>query len=101
MDLVHMLPPGEKGARPRARPRSNDPVPKPNPCAQIYSIVKDPIQQDMTNDITKTDLGDLDTIFLVSYAVGMFFMGYFADRSNLRVFLGLCMIGAGIQSSTY
>ena len=64
--------------------------------AQIYSIVKDPIQQDMTNDITKTDLGELDTIFLVSYAVGMFFMGYFADRSNIRVFLGMCMIGAGI-----
>eukprot|EP01046_Picozoa_sp_COSAG06_P116296 COSAG06_NODE_63279_length_262_cov_2.392638_1_plen_34_part_10 len=26
----------------------------------------------------------------------MFFMGYIADRSNIRVFLGLCMIGSGI-----
>eukprot|EP01051_Picozoa_sp_SAG22_P026792 SAG22_NODE_8640_length_640_cov_0.744917_1_plen_160_part_10 len=26
----------------------------------------------------------------------MFFMGYIADRSNIRIFLGLCMIGSGI-----
>ena len=65
-------------------------------CAQIYSIVKDPIEQDLNNSLTKDDLGDLDTVFLISYALGMFFMGYLADRSNIRVFLGLCMIGAGI-----
>ena len=64
--------------------------------AQIYSIVKAPIEQDLNNDLTKDLLGDLDTVFLISYAVGMFFMGYIADRSNIRVFLGLCMIGSGI-----
>ncbi len=63
---------------------------------QIYSIVKDPIEQDLNNELTKDDLGDLDTVFLISYAVGMFFMGYIADRSNIRIFLGLCMIGSGI-----
>lgn len=35
-------------------------------------------------------------MFLISYALGMFFMGYIADRTNIRIFLGLCMIGSGI-----
>ena len=35
-------------------------------------------------------------MFNVAYAIGMFFMGHIADRTNIRLFLGMCMCGAGI-----
>ncbi|EDQ92550.1 uncharacterized protein MONBRDRAFT_17222 [Monosiga brevicollis MX1] len=44
----------------------------------------------------KALLGLLDTTFLFAYAVGMFFSGSVADRSNLRIFLSGSMITIGI-----
>ena len=41
-------------------------------------------------------LGALDTTFLVAYAVGLFIAGPLGDRVNLRLFLGLGMIGSGV-----
>jgi sugar phosphate permease len=41
----------------------------------------------------KATLGLLDTSFLFAYAVGMFFSGSVADRSNLRTYLTFSMLG--------
>ena len=41
-------------------------------------------------------LGTLDTVFLVAYAVGMFVAGPLGDRVNIRLFLGIGMIGSGV-----
>ena len=41
-------------------------------------------------------LGALDTTFLVAYAVGMFIAGPLGDRVNIRLFLGVGMIGSGV-----
>ena len=41
-------------------------------------------------------LGALDTTFLVAYAIGLFIAGPLGDRLNLRLFLGLGMIGSGV-----
>jgi len=43
-----------------------------------------------------TYLGTLDTVFLVAYAVGMFVAGPLGDRVNIRLFLGVGMIGSGL-----
>lgn len=61
---------------------------------KVYSIVKQPLI--MTQVITKDQSGDLYSIFLVSYALGMLMMGYLADRSNLRYFLSIMMVGSGL-----
>ena len=41
-------------------------------------------------------LGTLDTTFLVAYAIGLFIAGPLGDRLNLRLFLGLGMVGSGV-----
>ena len=40
-------------------------------------------------------LGALDAVFLVAYAVGLFVAGPLGDRLNLRLFLGIGMLGSG------
>ena len=44
----------------------------------------------------KTLLGTLDTIFLTFYAICLFFAGHIGDRSNLRVFLPLGLLGSAL-----
>ncbi|KAM4703946.1 glucose-6-phosphate exchanger SLC37A2 [Rhinophrynus dorsalis] len=44
-------------------------------------------------------LGALDTAFLVSYAIGMFFSGIFGERLPLRYYLSCGMILSGIFTS--
>ncbi|KAJ7982513.1 Glycerol-3-phosphate transporter [Quillaja saponaria] len=46
-------------------------------------------------------LGDLDVAFLSAYAIGMFFSGHFGDRTNLRIFLTIGMVGTGLFTSLY
>ncbi|KAL6054543.1 glucose-6-phosphate exchanger SLC37A2-like isoform X7, variant 2 [Balamuthia mandrillaris] len=46
-------------------------------------------------------LGSLDTAFLASYAVGMFFSGHLGDRVNLRYFLSAGMILTGICTTLF
>lgn len=41
-------------------------------------------------------LGELDLAFLSSYAIGMFFSGHFADKTDLRVFLAIGMLLSGV-----
>lgn len=41
-------------------------------------------------------LGQVDLAFLSAYAVGMFFAGHLGDRTDLRLFLSIGMIGSGI-----
>ena len=41
-------------------------------------------------------LGNVDSAFLLTYAVGMFFAGRIADAANLRVFLTIGMMGTGV-----
>ena len=43
----------------------------------------------------KTLLGLIDTTFLTSYACSMFFLGFVAERCNLRYFLTISMIVVG------
>ncbi|KAD5961308.1 hypothetical protein E3N88_12781 [Mikania micrantha] len=46
-------------------------------------------------------LGDLDLAFLFVYAVGMFFSGHIGDRTNLRLFLTIGMVGTGLFTSFF
>ena len=46
-------------------------------------------------------LGFLDTSFLTSYAVFMFFSGYVAERVNLRYFLSAGMILSGLFTALF
>lgn len=62
----------------------------------VYGIVAHPIAQDLNFKLTTQELATLYTMFNVAYAIGMFFMGHIADRTNIRLFLGMCMCGAGI-----
>ncbi|KAE8710659.1 putative glycerol-3-phosphate transporter 4 [Hibiscus syriacus] len=48
-----------------------------------------------------TLLGQLDVAFLAVYAFGMFFSGHIGDRTNLRVFLTVGMVGTGLFSSLF
>jgi sugar phosphate permease len=41
-------------------------------------------------------LGQVDLAFLAAYAAGMFFAGHMGDRTDLRVFLSVGMLGSGI-----
>jgi sugar phosphate permease len=41
-------------------------------------------------------LGQVDLAFLAAYAAGMFFAGHLGDRTDLRVFLSVGMLGSGI-----
>jgi len=41
-------------------------------------------------------LGLLDTTYLITYAISMFFAGFIAERCNLRYFLTISMIVVGI-----
>lgn len=45
----------------------------------------------------KTRLGAVDYAELFSYAVAMFFSGFVADRVNLRYFLTVGLLGAGLN----
>jgi OPA family glycerol-3-phosphate transporter-like MFS transporter 1/2 len=46
-------------------------------------------------------LGELDVAFLAFYAVGMYFSGHFGDRTNLRIFLTVGMVGTGLFTSLF
>eukprot|EP01048_Picozoa_sp_COSAG05_P019657 COSAG05_NODE_3139_length_2292_cov_1.995440_2_plen_124_part_00 len=63
---------------------------------QVYGVVAKPISQDLHFELTTKDLAWIYTFFNIAYAIGMFFMGHIADRTNIRLFLGMCMIGAGV-----
>uniref|UniRef100_H2YK13 Sugar phosphate exchanger 3 n=1 Tax=Ciona savignyi TaxID=51511 RepID=H2YK13_CIOSA len=45
--------------------------------------------------------GDLDSAFLLTYAIGMFFSGMIAERVSLRYFLSIGMILCGIFTSMF
>ncbi|KAF8069415.1 glycerol-3-phosphate transporter 1 [Scenedesmus sp. PABB004] len=41
-------------------------------------------------------LGQVDLAFLAAYAAGMFFAGHLGDRTDLRLFLSVGMVGSGV-----
>jgi MFS family permease len=41
-------------------------------------------------------LGQVDLAFLAAYAIGMFFAGHIGDRTDLRMFLAVGMVGSGM-----
>ncbi|XP_075502055.1 putative glycerol-3-phosphate transporter 5 isoform X2 [Primulina tabacum] len=41
-------------------------------------------------------LGELDLVFLLAYAFGMYFSGHIGDSIDLRIFLTVGMVGSGI-----
>ena len=68
----------------------------PSSPRQVYGVVAQPIAQDLHFEITTHDLAWAYPFFNLAYAIGMFFMGHIADRTNIRLFLGMCMICAGV-----
>ncbi|KAK8990700.1 hypothetical protein V6N11_028665 [Hibiscus sabdariffa] len=46
-------------------------------------------------------LGELDVAFLAVYAFGMYFSGHLGDRTNLRIFLTVGMVGTGLFTSLF
>ncbi|KAE8022366.1 hypothetical protein FH972_008169 [Carpinus fangiana] len=46
-------------------------------------------------------LGELDVAFLAFYAMGMYFSGHLGDRTNLRIFLTVGMVGTGLFTSFF
>lgn len=46
-------------------------------------------------------LGEVDLGFLAVYAIGMYFSGHLGDRTNLRIFLTIGMVGAGVFTSLF
>ncbi|XP_050385689.1 putative glycerol-3-phosphate transporter 1 [Argentina anserina] len=46
-------------------------------------------------------LGEIDVAFLAVYAIGMYFSGHFGDRTNLRIFLTIGMVGTGVFTSLF
>ncbi|KAK9143108.1 hypothetical protein Syun_012508 [Stephania yunnanensis] len=46
-------------------------------------------------------LGDLDVAFLSVYSIGMYFAGHLGDRTDLRIFLTLGMVGTGLFTSLF
>lgn len=49
----------------------------------------------------KTELGNLDMAFLLTYALGMFVSGHIADKANLRHFLTLGLLLSGAFTALY
>ena len=48
-------------------------------------------------DYAETLLGTADYSWFFAYAIGLFFSGFIADRTNLRYFLTVGMIGKTIS----
>lgn len=46
-------------------------------------------------------LGEVDLGFLAVYAIGMYFSGHLGDRTNLRIFLTIGMVGTGVFTSLF
>lgn len=46
-------------------------------------------------------LGDLDVAFLFVYSTGMYFSGHLGDRTNLRYFLTIGMVGTGLFTAFF
>lgn len=46
-------------------------------------------------------LGEVDVAFLAVYAIGMYFSGHLGDRTNLRIFLTIGMVGTGVFTSLF
>lgn len=46
-------------------------------------------------------LGEVDLAFLAVYAIGMYFAGHLGDRTNLRIFLTIGMVGTGVFTSLF
>ncbi|XP_068315649.1 putative glycerol-3-phosphate transporter 1 [Pyrus communis] len=46
-------------------------------------------------------LGEVDLAFLAVYAIGMYFSGHLGDRTNLRIFLTIGMVGAGVFTAAF
>ena len=55
-------------------------------------------KQKMFVSVTSADvfLGELDTLFLIAYAIGLYFSGVIGDRVNLRYMLTFGMCGSAI-----
>ena len=62
-------------------------------CTSLSRAADDGPVVDGHHQDGKRYLGYLDTTFLTAYAVAMFFSGHVGDRSNLRYFLTLGMLG--------
>ncbi|VDM79249.1 unnamed protein product [Strongylus vulgaris] len=50
-----------------------------------------------TDAQAKTFLGSLDAIFMIAYAVGLFFWGWLGDRSNPKYVIVLGMVGTAVM----
>lgn len=46
-------------------------------------------------------LGEVDLAFLAVYAIGMYFAGHLGDRTNLRIFLTIGMVGTGVFTALF
>ncbi|KAL6012822.1 hypothetical protein ACLOJK_003311 [Asimina triloba] len=46
-------------------------------------------------------LGEIDVAFLSVYSIGMFFAGHLGDRTDLRIFLTIGMLGTGLCTSLF
>ena len=46
-------------------------------------------------------LGELDFLFLLAYAIGLYFSGYIGDRVNLRVMLTVGMCGSALMTFAF
>ena len=49
----------------------------------------------------QTYLGAMDSTYLFAYAIGMFFSGHLAERSDLRLFLTLGMLGSALMCAMF
>ena len=52
-------------------------------------------------DKSKKLFGEMDSAFLFSYAIAMFFSGYLAEHTSLRKYLGFGMILTGIVTAVF
>eukprot|EP00878_Enallax_costatus_P043457 GHUV01051445.1.p1 GENE.GHUV01051445.1~~GHUV01051445.1.p1 ORF type:complete len:199 (+),score=29.72 GHUV01051445.1:672-1268(+) len=46
-------------------------------------------------------LGQVDLAFLAAYAAGMFTVGHWGDRTDLRIFLAVGILGSGISCTLF
>ncbi len=69
-------------------------------CRSAWAYAKDDIKKDPSYLIQPKFFGTIDLVFLLCYSISLYIAGWAGDKTNIKVFLNLGMLGVVLSFGT-